>query len=171
MQRITGFEIFNIADSRTATLNQLITTVSKAYNLPDKTWHVNKRLAAWAGSSLQAAYHRLGITTPPAVTPYIVAQMASHYTLDLTKAREKLGYTSPYDYTQAAFFYRVLNYECAIISQCLHQFLATKLYIPPLRPKAARRGHLMARLNEGLHRKLTISSAPAGSGKKRCHER
>lgn len=43
--------------------------------------------------------------------------------------------------------------------------LATKLYLPRLRPNAVSRSHLIERLNEGLHRKLTLISAPAGFGK------
>ncbi len=43
--------------------------------------------------------------------------------------------------------------------------LATKLYIPPLRAKVVSRPRLIERLNEGLHRKLTLISAPAGFGK------
>ncbi|MFN8491469.1 MAG: LuxR C-terminal-related transcriptional regulator [Caldilineaceae bacterium] len=43
--------------------------------------------------------------------------------------------------------------------------LATKLYIPPPRPKSVLRPRLIKRLNEGLHRKLTLISAPAGFGK------
>ncbi|MDQ3856636.1 MAG: tetratricopeptide repeat protein, partial [Chloroflexota bacterium] len=43
--------------------------------------------------------------------------------------------------------------------------LATKLYRPPPRPKAVPRSRLVERLNEGLHRKLTLVSAPAGFGK------
>jgi LuxR family maltose regulon positive regulatory protein len=43
--------------------------------------------------------------------------------------------------------------------------LATKLYIPPPRPKVVPRPRLIERLNEGLHRKLTLISAPAGFGK------
>ena len=43
--------------------------------------------------------------------------------------------------------------------------LATKLYIPPPRPNAVPRSRLIARLNEGLHRKLTLIAAPAGFGK------
>src|SRR5436189_6428599 len=43
--------------------------------------------------------------------------------------------------------------------------LATKLYIPPLRPNVILRPRLTERLNEGLHRKLTLISAPAGFGK------
>ncbi|HKQ08075.1 MAG TPA: LuxR C-terminal-related transcriptional regulator [Blastocatellia bacterium] len=45
------------------------------------------------------------------------------------------------------------------------QILATKLYIPPPRPKAVLRPRLIERLNEGLHHKLTLISTPAGFGK------
>jgi LuxR family maltose regulon positive regulatory protein len=43
--------------------------------------------------------------------------------------------------------------------------LATKLYIPPPRPKAVSRLRLIERLKEGLQCKLTLLSAPAGFGK------
>ena len=43
--------------------------------------------------------------------------------------------------------------------------LATKLYIPPLRPNRVSRPRLIERLNARLHRKLTLISAPAGFGK------
>ncbi len=44
-------------------------------------------------------------------------------------------------------------------------FLATKLFIPPPRPKAVARPRLIERLNEVLHRRLALISAPAGFGK------
>jgi LuxR family transcriptional regulator, maltose regulon positive regulatory protein len=40
--------------------------------------------------------------------------------------------------------------------------LLTKLYIPPPRPDLVPRSRLIERLNDGLHRKLTLISAPAG---------
>src|SRR5919202_1662639 len=43
--------------------------------------------------------------------------------------------------------------------------LVTKLYVPSPRPGAVPRPHLIARLDAGLHRKLTLVSAPAGFGK------
>src|SRR5713226_876877 len=43
--------------------------------------------------------------------------------------------------------------------------LATKLYIPRLRPNVVLRPRLIERLNEGLHGKLILISAPAGFGK------
>ena len=43
--------------------------------------------------------------------------------------------------------------------------LATKLHIPPLPPKIVPRPKLIERLMGGLHRQLTLVSAPAGFGK------
>jgi LuxR family maltose regulon positive regulatory protein len=43
--------------------------------------------------------------------------------------------------------------------------LTTKLYIPTVRPELVSRPRLIERLNAGLHRKLTLISAPAGFGK------
>ena len=48
--------------------------------------------------------------------------------------------------------------------------LATKLFIPQPRPRAVLRARLSERLNEGLERKLTLVSAPAGFGKTRQRE-
>ena len=47
----------------------------------------------------------------------------------------------------------------------MEQLLTTKLYIPPTRPELVPRPRLIERLNEGLHRKMTLISAPAGFGK------
>jgi LuxR family maltose regulon positive regulatory protein len=43
--------------------------------------------------------------------------------------------------------------------------LTTKLYVPTVRPNLVPRPRLIERLNEGLHRKLILVSAPAGFGK------
>ncbi len=43
--------------------------------------------------------------------------------------------------------------------------LTTKLFIPSIRPKLVARPRLMEQLNAGLHRMLTLISAPAGFGK------
>ena len=45
------------------------------------------------------------------------------------------------------------------------EILQTKLFIPPTRPQLVHRPRLIKHLNDGLHRKLTLISAPAGFGK------
>jgi LuxR family maltose regulon positive regulatory protein len=51
------------------------------------------------------------------------------------------------------------------VKQLSAPFLSTKLYIPPARPMLVSRPRLTERLDAGLHRKLTLISAPAGFGK------
>jgi LuxR family maltose regulon positive regulatory protein len=43
--------------------------------------------------------------------------------------------------------------------------LATKLYIPPVRPELVSRPRLIERINAGRDRKLVLVTAPAGFGK------
>ena len=43
--------------------------------------------------------------------------------------------------------------------------LVTKLFVPSIRPELVPRPRLIEQLNAGLHRKLTLISAPAGFGK------
>ena len=47
----------------------------------------------------------------------------------------------------------------------MEQLLTTKLFVPTIRPELVSRPRLIERVNEGLHRKLTLISAPAGFGK------
>ena len=47
----------------------------------------------------------------------------------------------------------------------MEQLLSTKLFIPTTRPELVSRTRLIEQLNLGLHRKLTLISAPAGFGK------
>jgi LuxR family maltose regulon positive regulatory protein len=47
----------------------------------------------------------------------------------------------------------------------VEQLLTTKLYIPSTRPELVLRPRLIEQLNKGLHKKLTLISAPAGFGK------
>ena len=54
-----------------------------------------------------------------------------------------------------------VQYHCAMSTP----ILATKLHIPRPNPKVVPRPHLVERLNEGLHRKVTLISAAAGYGK------
>ena len=45
------------------------------------------------------------------------------------------------------------------------QLLTTKLYVPRARAELVSYPRLIERLNEGMTRKLTLASAPAGFGK------
>ena len=53
----------------------------------------------------------------------------------------------------------------AVVPAIPAHLLATKLFVPPARATRVLRPRLIERLNDGLQRKLTIVSAPAGFGK------
>ena len=55
--------------------------------------------------------------------------------------------------------------RCIINFRMLEPLLLTKLYVPLPRPNSVHRPRLIERLNEGMHCKLTLISAPAGFGK------
>ena len=57
------------------------------------------------------------------------------------------------------------GFELTSIDKSATPILATKLYAPPPRPKVVPRSRLIEQLDGGLHRKLTLISAPAGFGK------
>ena len=55
------------------------------------------------------------------------------------------------------------RFQGAVVPQ--HPLLRTKLYVPSIRPELVPRPRLIERVNEGLDRKLTLVSSPAGFGK------
>jgi LuxR family maltose regulon positive regulatory protein len=55
--------------------------------------------------------------------------------------------------------------ECGRKGEMATPLLTTKLYVPRARPELVSRPRLTEQLNEGLTRKLTLVSAPAGFGK------
>lgn len=55
--------------------------------------------------------------------------------------------------------------DAPIVTRVSTKILATKLYRPQPRPDLVARVRLIDRLDEGLHRKLTLLAAPAGFGK------
>src|SRR5215469_14664681 len=56
--------------------------------------------------------------------------------------------------------------RCGLYNEAMPTpILATKLYIPPLRPQLVSRPRLLARLNAGLYHTLILISAPPGFGK------
>jgi LuxR family maltose regulon positive regulatory protein len=64
--------------------------------------------------------------------------------------------------TLSWFFFFLITSK---VSLAMEPLLTTKLFIPPQRPELVPRLRLIEQLNEGLHRKLTLISAPAGFGK------
>ena len=61
--------------------------------------------------------------------------------------------------------YAITRTDARLSPQALDGFLATKLYVPRSQPGSVPRRRLLDRLGDGLTRRLTVVSAPAGFGK------
>ena len=98
VQRPGAGDIFNIADQRVATVDEILGAFLRLMGYRERLLHINRHVAAGAATCLEQIY-RLGRSrTPPLITPYIVAQMTLDFTLDISRAQRLLGYHPAYDY-------------------------------------------------------------------------
>ncbi|NWJ48399.1 MAG: NAD(P)-dependent oxidoreductase [Chloroflexi bacterium] len=98
IQRDFEFEIFNLADAYTGTVNEILAAFKQSLNFNEKMLHIDKRLALLGGTVLEKLFRLLRRKQPPLITPFVVAQMASGYRLDISKACAMLGYCPEYDF-------------------------------------------------------------------------
>jgi nucleoside-diphosphate-sugar epimerase len=95
-----GLEIFNVCDSRTDTLNQILTTLIETMRWHDRLVHINPSIARGAGTLLERTYNTLRLSSSPILTPYVVDQITHDFTMDTEKAHTMLGYTPQLEYPQ-----------------------------------------------------------------------
>jgi len=92
------FEIFNLADAYTGTVDEILSAFKHALGFNEKMLHIDKRVALLGGALLEKLFRLLRLKHPPLLTPFVVAQMASGYRLDISKACARLGYSPEYDF-------------------------------------------------------------------------
>ena len=83
---------FNIADRVEPTVDELLQAVLAAADLPARIAYVPAAVAWPLSTAFEAIALVLGLSHPPRLTRYVVAQLTQEYTLDLTAAVERLGY-------------------------------------------------------------------------------
>jgi len=84
--------VFNIADENPVPLDALLRAVLAAVGRAPRILYLPRTPAYAAGALLEGAYALLGRKRGPRLTRYRVTQIASDFTLDLTRARTLLGY-------------------------------------------------------------------------------
>jgi nucleoside-diphosphate-sugar epimerase len=92
------FEIFNVSDVRTETLNIILECFLDSLGFPEKPLHLPVTLAEAAATLSETLYRVLPLKATPLLTRYAVPQMVSEYTLDISKAQRMLGYNPCYDF-------------------------------------------------------------------------
>jgi nucleoside-diphosphate-sugar epimerase len=92
--------VFNVSDAETPTVDELLTTVLARIGSRARIRYVSRR-SAWRAATLCEWLWRTGgrrMTRPPPLTRYVVAQLADEHTVDITRAREMLGYAPRWSY-------------------------------------------------------------------------
>jgi nucleoside-diphosphate-sugar epimerase len=87
-----GDGIFNIADVEEASLETILRTLLGRLGLPQRIAWIPRGIAWPLGSLAERVFLAARSSRPPLLTRYLVAQLAAEYTLDLSRARELLGY-------------------------------------------------------------------------------
>jgi nucleoside-diphosphate-sugar epimerase len=101
IERRNGHEVFNIADSLTGTVDELLTSLQSAFGLKPRTWHVPAS-AAWRAAGVVERVHRAFLVNrAPRITRFLVAQLAFDFTLDIQRAVDVLGYRPSRSYPEA----------------------------------------------------------------------
>jgi nucleoside-diphosphate-sugar epimerase len=101
VDRRAGHEVFNIADSLTGTVDELLTSLQLAFGFEPRIWHVPAR-PAWHAAAAIERLHRTVITgRAPRLTRFLVAQLALDFTIDIRRAIEGLGYVPTRSYPEA----------------------------------------------------------------------
>jgi nucleoside-diphosphate-sugar epimerase len=90
--------VFNVSDADVPTVDALLTTVLARIGSRARVRYVPRR-AAWRAAALCEWLWRTGrANQPPPLTRYVVAQLADEHTVDITRAREQLGYVPRWSY-------------------------------------------------------------------------
>lgn len=90
--------VFNVADADTPTVDELLTTVLERIGSRARVRYIPRRTAWRAAALCEWVWRARGIDRPPPLTRYVVAQLADEHTVDITRARELLGYAPRWSY-------------------------------------------------------------------------
>ncbi|MEM1312714.1 MAG: NAD(P)-dependent oxidoreductase [Patescibacteria group bacterium] len=85
-------QIYNIADTKNDTLINILDKFKVVNNFPEKYLKINKHFAWSLAHILEVNYKLLPFLNEPILTRYVVMQLSSEYTLDITKAKQELNY-------------------------------------------------------------------------------
>jgi len=92
---------FNVADVEPTTVSSLLETMFRRHGLDIRLRYVPRPLAWGAALACEAVWSALRRATEPPITRYMVASLADHCVLDISRARERLGFTPQWSIADA----------------------------------------------------------------------
>ena len=94
--------IFNVADAESPTISELLRTLLSAANLPTRFVYLPRRIAWPLAVVSEWLWKLLRAQNAPRLSRYIVSNIADGHTLDLTRARQELGYEPRHSFRDMA---------------------------------------------------------------------
>ena len=95
--------IFNIADVESIDFGTLVRLVLRRSGLPDDVLFIPAPLARSLATLLEAAWRTGRLGGAPPLSRYVVKHLTAEHTLDITRARDLLGYAPGWRIEDAAF--------------------------------------------------------------------
>ena len=92
VERQNGHEVFNVADSDEATIDELIASVQLAVGSNATVFHVPAALMWLAAVASECLHSTILRGRAPVLTRFVVAELAVDFTLDISRAIAQLGY-------------------------------------------------------------------------------
>jgi nucleoside-diphosphate-sugar epimerase len=89
---------FNIADAEAVTMDALLRTMLRRHGVCDDLAYIPRALAWSLAGALERGWRAARSAHAPPLTRFMVANLADEFTLDLTRAREHLGYAPRWSY-------------------------------------------------------------------------
>lgn len=90
--------VFNIADSEEASVDELLRTLLTRAGAPTRMMYIPRSTAWGVAVALEGIWPGGRPPRGPLLTRYVVTQLADEHTLDITRARQMLGYVPRWSY-------------------------------------------------------------------------
>lgn len=99
--KISGCVVYNIADAKIGTVDEVMGALIREYRLPAKILHIPRLIAYTYGAISEFLWRFLRLKNPPMVTRYVVAQIAYGHALDISAATKCIEYSPIREYEEA----------------------------------------------------------------------
>ncbi len=90
--------IFNVADAESPTVHDLLRTMFARHHVPVRLSFMPRAFAWRAAQATELAWRMLRQGGEPPLTRYVVQNLADEFRLDITRARDQLGYAPTWTY-------------------------------------------------------------------------
>jgi nucleoside-diphosphate-sugar epimerase len=89
---------FNIADADSISIDELLRAMLRRHGAADRLAYLPRALAWRAAVAMERVWHALDAASAPPLTRFMIRNLADEFTLDLSRARARLGYVPSWSF-------------------------------------------------------------------------